>query len=246
MLRIIEAEIKKLYSSKMWWIIIVGSTLPGSITYLSLLKQANLSWQVFVHVAMLIFNVQSLLTFSAFAAYLYAREYESNTLEVTLCYPYPKHYFLTAKLIIMFLVIGFTVTLFAISTLCFGVALISPTLQTDMLWQFIKIFLQITIMHFLLVPATFLIAIISHLAVSGVILGIVNMCLCMILYNTSFIQFIPPCVPFVLSDHLLGMDVMKIAPNYSIHWSILIIYFVLMLTISFIVSSKARRINESN
>ncbi len=245
MLRIIEAEIKKLYSSKMWWIIIVGSTLPGAITYLSLLEQANLSWQVFVHVAMLIFNVQSLLTFSAFAAFLYAREYESNTLEVTLCYPYPKYFFLTAKLVIMFLVIGITVILFAISTFCLGADLVSPPLQTDMLWQYIKIFLQLIIMHFLLIPATFLMAIISHLAISGVIWGIVNMCLCMMLYNTNFIQFIPPCVPFVLSDHLLGMDVMKISPNYTIHWSILIIYFVLLLSISYIVSSNARRINEN-
>lgn len=232
MLRILEAEMKKLYSSKMWWLIAAGAVLPALMTYLSFLEQRDISWLVFIHVTLLIFNVQSLLTFSAFAAFLSAREYEENTIEVILCYPYPKQYFLLAKLIIMLLVVGMTAILFGICTLCFGTILLPISLTPALLWQFIKVLLLVALMHFLLVPAAFLLAELTHMAISGVIYGIANMCLCMMLYSTNFIQFIPPCIPFVLADHILGMDVMKILPNYGIHWSILVVWFALTLYMS--------------
>jgi hypothetical protein len=61
----------------------------------------------------------------------------------------------------------------------------------------------------------------------------VGMCLCMSLYNTSFIQFLPPCIPFVLSDHMLGMNVMPIYSNYAVHWIIMILSFVVVLSLGY-------------
>jgi bacitracin transport system permease protein len=232
MLRILEAEIKKLYSSKMWWLIAVGALLPTLMTILSFLEQRDISWLVFIHVALLIFNVQSLLTFSTFAVFLCAREYEDNTIEVILCYPYPKKHFIFAKLIIMFFVIGITAILFGICTLCSGGVLLTASITSILQWKFIKLLLLVVLMHFLLIPAAFLLAEITHMVISGVIYGIVNMCLCMMLYNTYFIQFIPQCIPFVLADHILGMDVMKILPNYSVHWGILVVWFALSIHLS--------------
>lgn len=84
-------------------------------------------------------------------------------------------------------------------------------------------------MHFLLIPAVFFLAEYSRMAISGVIYGIIGMCLCMMLYKTNYIQFIPMCIPFNLIDHILGMDVMRLLPNYSIHWSILAVWFLLFL-----------------
>lgn len=232
MQRILEAEIKKLYASKMWWLIAVGAVLPALMTYLSFLERRDISWLVFMHVALLIFNVQSLLTFSAFAAFLCAREYEDNTIEVILCYPYPKRNFLFAKLIIMFLVIGITAILFVICTLCFGAILLPAAMTSTLLQHFIKALLLVILMHILLSPAVFFLAELTHMAISGVIYGIVSMCLCMMLYSTNFIQFIPMCIPFVLADHILGMDVMNIIPSYSIHWSILAVWFALFLFVN--------------
>lgn len=238
MLRIFEVEIKKLHSSKMWWMIMVGSILPAVITYLSFLERADLSWLEFIHVALLNFNVQSLLTFSAFAAFLCAREYEENTMEVNLCYPYPRYYFLIVKWMIMLCIIAITTILFVVFTLSFGALLLSLPIEVDLLLKFILVLLQVIVMHFLLVPAAIFIAMLSRMAISGVVVGIVSMCLCMMLYQTNFIQYIPPCIPFVLSDHLLGMDVMLIEPNYIIHWSILGGYSVLLSLSSCIVPVK--------
>jgi bacitracin transport system permease protein len=232
MLRIMEAEIKKLYASKMWWLIAAGAVLPALITCLSFLEKRDTSWLVFMHVALLIFNVQSLLTFSAFGAFLYAREYEDNTIEVILCYPYSKRSFLFAKLAIMFLVIVITAILFGTCTLCFGSILLPAVLTSTLLRHFVKILLLVILMHFLLSPAVFFLAGLARMAISGVISGIVGMCLCMMLYSTNFIQFIPMCIPFVLTDHILGMNVMRILPNYGIHWSILAVWFVLFLFVN--------------
>ncbi len=209
-----------------------GAVLPGLITYLSFLQNCNISWLIFLHVALLIFNVQSLLIFSVFAAFLCAREYEDNTIEVILCYPYPKRDFLFAKLTIMIFVITGTAVMFGIFTLCFGTVLLSSGINSTLLWHYIKVLLLVILMHFLLIPAAFFLAEFSRMAISGVIYGIIGMCLCMMLYKTNFLQFIPVCIPFDLIDHLLGMDVMKILPNYSIHWSILTVWFALFLLLS--------------
>ncbi len=229
MLRLVEAEIKKLHTSKIWWLIAAGAVLPALITCLSFLEDRDISWLVFTHVALLIFNVQSLLTFSAFAAFLRAREYEENMMEVILCYPYPKRKFLFSKLAVMLLAIGTTVILFGICTLFSGSVLLKASLPPELFRHFIKILLLVSLMHLLLSPAAFFLAGLTHLAVSGVLYGIVGMCLCMMLYSTDFIQFIPLCIPFVLTDHILGMDVMKILPNYGIHWSILAVWPVFFL-----------------
>lgn len=226
---LLKVEMLKLRSARIWWIIAAGAVLPGVITCLSFWEESTLVWREYIHVAMLIFNVQSLLTFSAFAAVMSAREYEENTMEMTLCYPYPRHHFLIAKLMIMVVVIAVTVAMFALFTIGFGMGLVSEPLSSAMLWLFIRVLLQLIFMHVLIIPAAFLAAMMSRMALPSVMLGMVSMCICMMLYNTTFIQFIPPAIPFVLSDHLLGMDVMSLLPNYTIHWSILGAYFVLLL-----------------
>lgn len=225
--RILEAEIKKLYASKIWWLIAVGAVLPALMTTLSFLEQRDVSWLIFFHVALLIFNVQSLLVFSAFVAFLCAREYEDNTIEVLLCYPYPRQSFLWAKLVILFAVIGMTAVLFGLFALAAGLVLLKAPLASASLWPFIKVLLLSSGMHFLLAPAACYLAELVRMAISGVIYGIAGMCLCMMLYSTDFIQFIPPCIPFNLADHILGMDVMKILPYHGVHWGILGVWFVL-------------------
>jgi ABC-type transport system involved in multi-copper enzyme maturation permease subunit len=182
---------------------------------------------------MLCFNVPALLVFSTFAAYLWAREYEENMAEIMMCYPYPKHLFLTAKLLIMLFVILLTLILFASTTILGGIFILHEMIDTAIFLLFSKITFCLAIMHFLIVPFAFFITIITQHTVAGLIWGIVGMCLCMSLYNTSFMQFLPPCIPFVLSDHMLGMNVMPIHSSYAIHWTILMISFVVVLSLGY-------------
>lgn len=233
MFTIFRVELKKLNASKMWLLILLGAILPVIIACLSTYKE-NISWQEFIHIAMLCFNVPALLIFSTFAAYLWAREYEENTAEIMMCYPYPKHLFLTTKLLIILIVIMLTLLLFAGTTILGGIFILYAMIDTAMLWLFLKIAFYLMIMHFLIVPFAFFITIITRHTVAGLIWGIVGMCLCMSLYNTSFMQFLPPCIPFVLSDHMLGMNVMPINSNYAIHWGILLISFVVVLSLGYI------------
>jgi hypothetical protein len=230
---IIRVELKKLNASKMWLLILLGAILPVIIACLSTYKE-SISWQEFIHISMLCFNVPALLIFSTFAAYLWAREYEENVAEIMMCYPYPKHLFLTAKLLIMLIVIMLTLLLFACTTILGGFFILHVMIDATMLLLFLKIAFFLAIMHFLIVPFAFFITIITHHTVAGLIWGIVGMCFCMSLYNTSFMQFLPPCIPFVLSDHMLGMNVMPIHSNYAIHWTILIFSFVVALSLGFI------------
>jgi hypothetical protein len=231
-LTIIRVELKKLNASKMWLLILLGAILPVIIACLSTYKE-NLLWQEFIHIAMLCFNVPALLIFSTFAAYLWAREYEENMAEIVRCYPYPKHSFLTTKLLIMLFVILFTLLLFVTATIIGGIFILPVMIDIAMLWLFLKVTFFLAIMHFLIVPFAFFITIITKHTVAGLLWGIVGMCLCMSLYSTSFMQFLPTCIPFVLSDHLLGMNVMPLHSNDAIHWTILILSFVVALSLGY-------------
>lgn len=231
MKRVLEVEIIKLKMLKIWWLVIFGAAMPGIIAYLSFYNYENLLWKEYLHVAMLIFNVQSLLTFAAFTVYLWAREYEEKTLEIVMCYPYPNQFFLISKIIIMIGVIGITTLLFELGVIISWSIIFGELPNLSMVLSFSGILGLVVIMHSLMIPIYLLLGIVTKLSVAGTIFGIINMCICMMLYHTDFIQFIPPCIPFVLADHLIGMNVMTINSNYNIHWSILIGGFIIFLYI---------------
>ena len=232
---IILTELKKIKHSKMWWLVIIGTVIPVIIAYLSHFERVDVTWQIYIHSAMLNFNVASLLIFSTFAAFLWAREYEDNTIEISMCYPYPKHRFLTVKLMLMLLVIGLAFALFVITTIILGIMIFSMLPNYDDLRLFINTVFSITVMQFMIVPGAFFLATLTRNTISGAIWGIVCMFMCMTLYRTGFIQYLPPCIPIVLSSNLLGMNVIHVNPNYTIHWIILWGYFIGFLISSYFV-----------
>ncbi len=221
MRKLLRAEIKKMRSVNIWWLVIAGGILPGIIACLTLYSQEKVEWPKLANLSLLSFNVQSLLTFAAFTTYMWAREYEENTIELVLCYPYKRFYLVLVKLIILFFVIVFTVTFFFFTTLITGNGLIGSMLPKELLFKLLKALSHTGIMHFLLIPMYFCIAMISKISISGLIFGIANMCICFAFSHTSFAQYIPQCIPYVIGDKLLGMN--TIAADYSL-W---VYYFII-------------------
>ena len=230
--RYLKAEIIKLRSLKIWWLIIVGAILPGTITYLTLFNQENVSWISFTHMCLLTFNVQSLLTFSALATYIWAREYEENMIEIVLCYPYPRFVMVLMKLIIMLFVIIFTGVIFFVATLIAGRILFDSMIPGEVLEKLVIALFHTGMMQFLLLPAYLCIAIITKISISGLVFGIVNMCICMALSSTGFVQYIPQCIPYVMGDNILGVKSITVDNDLVMYYTILVGVFIIFMLIS--------------
>lgn len=234
--KILVAELKKLRSLKIWWLVIAGGILPGIITYLTLYNQEKVEWLGFTNMSLLSFNMQSLITFATFATYMWAREYEENTMEMVLCYPHQRFYMVLVKLMILFSVIVFTTAFFFCTSMVMGNVMFASNMPQELFWKLMKALLHTSIMHFLLLPLYLCIAMITKISISGLIFGIANMCFCMALSHTSFVQYIPQCIPYVVGDNLLGMKSLAVDHSLWVYYRIVAgLFFISMVVMKALV-----------
>lgn len=239
--RLFKAELKKLRSLNIWWLVIAGGILPGVVTYLTLYNQEKVGWLEFTNRSLLSFNIQSLLTFAAFATYMWAREYEENTIELVLCYPYPRFCLVLVKLMVLFLVIVFTTAFFFTTTLIVGRGVSESMMTQELLWKLIKALLHTGTMHFLLIPMYLCIAMITKTSISGLIFGIANMCICMALSQSSLVQYIPQCIPYVIGDNQLGMKSLVVDNDLWVYYSIVVGTFMISVVVTKVLVDKLKK-----
>jgi bacitracin transport system permease protein len=228
MFRLIRVELKKLTSSRMLWLIVVGGVIPAIIAALMLMNHENIGWKSYLNVSMDVFNSQSLLTFACFTSFIWAREYEENTMEITLCYPYPKYYLLMSKLVVLLLIIICTTILWVLGSGISGALFLGQALEKNIVFQLLKVLGPIVLMQFMLLTITFYVTILTKQILSGVAMGVMCVALCTIFQTSSFIQYIPFCIPLVISHNLFGFHNI-ILYSYSTSWYILIASFVISL-----------------
>ncbi|MDD4113546.1 MAG: ABC transporter permease [Herbinix sp.] len=239
--RLLQAELKKLRSLNIWWLVITGGILPGIITYLTFYNQENPEWLGFTNMSLLSFNVQSLLTFATFATYMWAREYEENIMEQVLCYPYPRFYLVLVKVIVLFFVVAFTTAFFFCTTHLVGKAMFGTMMPGELMWKLMKTLINTGIMHFLLIPMYLCIAMVTKISISGLIFGITNMCICMALSHTSIVQYIPQCIPYVIGDSQLGMNSLKVDNGLWVYYIILVGIFIVSMILTKLLADKLKK-----
>lgn len=237
MARMIYVEIKKMLSSKILWLLVAGALLPGIIAWLMLLEDHNIGWNDYLHVAMFIFNIQSILTFAVCVSYIWAREYEENMIDVALCYPYPKYYYFLSKLVLMSFVILCTALMFVFGSSIFGALFLMKMIPLATMFKLMKILGLAIVMHFMLLPFMFLVVMITKHILSGIILGVVCLVSSSMFVFTTFMQHIPFYIPMVLSDNMFGYDKAYLS-SYSVPWYILSATFVLSFILCIVILRK--------
>jgi ABC-type transport system involved in multi-copper enzyme maturation permease subunit len=222
---ILKVEFRKVLLSKILWLPFSGALLPPIIALLMLNEKGAFRWEDYLHVAMFIFNLQSLLTYSALSSNIWAREYDENTMELSLCYPYPKYYLLIAKLLVVFTIIAITTVLFLIGSTIFGLCYFRVSVNISTILLISKILGFVIIMHSLLQPFVFLLTIITKNFLSGIVLGVFTLISTSMIVFSKFIQYIPFYIPFVMSDNMFGYKSTYVS-SFTVQWVILIIYFI--------------------
>jgi hypothetical protein len=239
--RLLKAELKKLHSLNIWWLVLAGGILPEIITYLTLYNQDKLEWLTFTNMSLSSFSVQSLLTFATFATYIWAREYEENTMEMVLCYPYPRFFLILIKVVVLLFVILLTTAIFFATTLIVGRGMFETMMPQELFWKLTKALFHSDILHFLLIPMYLCIAMVTKSSISGLIYGITNMCICFILGHTSFVQYIPQCIPYVIGDNQLGMKSLIVDHSLWVYYSIVIVLFMISLAVTKVLTDRLKK-----
>ncbi len=230
---LVHVEIKKLMSSKILWMIPAGAILPAIISVLTLLDVEGVYWKGYIHTSMDTFNSLAFLIFASFTSFIWAREYEEKMMEITLLYPYPKYILLMAKISLMAIIIALTVLIWAASTCIAGGFYMGTMIEGKVLIELLKVLIPMIVMHFLLVTVTFFITIILKNILVGAILGVIEVSLCYLFQSGTIIQYIPLCLPMVISHNLYGFKKV-ILDSYIVSWSILIVTFIAMLVASIV------------
>ncbi|MCL2719100.1 MAG: ABC transporter permease [Lachnospiraceae bacterium] len=228
MLSVVKVEIKKLMSSMVLWMIPAGAILPAIISVLVLLNIEGVYWKGYIHTSMDTFNPLAFLIFACFVSFIWAREYEEGMMEITLLYPYPKYVLLYAKIILMFIIIAIIVILWAVSTYIAGRIYLGEVMNTGDLKELIKMLPVIIVTQFLLVTITFFITMVFKNILVGAILGVISVVLCYLFQASPAIQYIPICLPMVLSHNLYGFN-QVILDSYAVSFGILSATFTVML-----------------
>lgn len=229
MKNLIHVEIKKLMSSKILWMIPAGALLPPIISALVSLDIEGLDWMTFLTTSTDMFNSLIFLIFASFTSFIWAREYEERMMEITLLYPYPKYKLLLAKICLMAIIITLTVLLFEAGTLIIGNFYIDTTMDKEIIIDFIKILAPLCLMHFLLITFPFFITLLSKSVLTGAVLGVIEVALCYLFKAGAIIQYIPLCLPLVISNNLFGITAITQDSSF-LSWGILIFTFIAFLT----------------
>lgn len=178
MLKIIKMELYKFKHSKLLWII------PGAIILslvLIILEQVGsetpvtLTWNIYFLRNEETFNTSVIsIIFAVITGFIIAREYQYNTIDTVLCYPYSRIQLILSKILTMLPIIVVTFILF------FGVVLVSGLLfcQDSLTYTFIgaklRLYLILSLIHFSIVPITALVANLSRNVIPAAFLGIVS------------------------------------------------------------------------
>lgn len=66
------------------------------------------------------------------------------------------------------------------------------------------------------------------------------MCICMALSNTSIVQYIPQCIPYVIGDSQLGMNSLKVDNGLLVYYIILTGIFIVSMVLAKLLTDKLK------
>lgn len=143
-------------------------------------------------------------------------------------YPISRFNFFVGKLIVMILIISVTLFSSFVLSVLSGVILKHEPLTTAVVFEYLKAYLLMVIMHFALVPIVAQLSISRRNIIPPIILGIGAMILNLIILNTPFNTIFPWTIPTIFSPHEGGMTF----TNYPLGTFTLLATFVIGIVLS--------------
>jgi ABC-2 type transport system permease protein len=189
-------------------------------TKASLISKAD--WPSFLNLLIQMVLAVGYLGSGFVAIWIFGREYTERVMKDLLCMPVPKHYFVAAKFILIFIWSILLLIIMLLASLITGAFIGLDGWNWDVTGKFLAIYCESGLLTLLLSPLAALIACISR----GLLMPIVYLLLTMIITQFSFIA-VPPFTPYLpwaipaLSSGIAGIGLPNAGP---------VSYFILVLT----------------
>lgn len=201
MVRIILAEIIKLWGTKILWLIAVGSLFPLTLNTLGALSK-DLSWDNYYF---FIWNTTNFLLgplfFALFIGYVFAREHLEKTINSLFIYPYKKYQFLIGKTIVGFIMISLTSVLTLIGAIFLGLLVVNEPLNANLVYGMVKsTFLSIILQFLLITPAMF-VTIIGRSYIPAIVIGIFAVVTNLMIMGTDYNIYFPYSAILLINIH---------------------------------------------
>jgi hypothetical protein len=230
---IISTELQKLKNCKILWAIPTISLIPNFLVFLiyaSNPKFPIVVWKdYFLLPVMLINLLVGIGFFALLTGFIFSREYQEHMINNLFTYPIRRFNIFVGKLMVMFLIIAVTLFSSFVLSILSGLILKHEPLTTTLVFEYLRAYMLMVIMHFALVPIVAQLSISKRNIIPPIILGICAMVLNIIILNTPFNTIFPWTIPAIFSPHEGG----RIFTNYSLGAFTLLFTFVIGIVLSF-------------
>lgn len=229
MLNILYSEIIKLKNTRILWLIPVGAFIPVLLLFINALNDKDYQaqgWPYFLGHVLLSMSELAPPVFILFTGYIFAREYQDNTISCVFTYPIMRTGVLISKTVLLIPIIVAITFLAFISALCLGVFLVQGSLSWDVFVMYVRTFILMVIVHFALIPAAVTISIVSKNIVASTVAAIASFLLFVALSGTKYNVFYPWCIPALFATKW---------GQYEKFWEMNTIYACITLSIIFII-----------
>ncbi|TGE38912.1 ABC transporter permease [Desulfosporosinus fructosivorans] len=230
--KIITTELQKLKNCKILWAIPTIFVIPNFLVFLIYAinpKYPIVVWQdYFLTPVMLINLLVGIGFFALLTGFIFSREYQEHMINNLFTYPISRSNFFVGKLIVMLIIIAVTLLASFVLSILSGFILKHEPLTTIVVFEYLKVYLLMIIMHFALVPIVAQLSISKRNIIPPIILGICAMVLNLIILNTPFNTIFPWTIPAIFSPHEGGRSF----TNYPLGIFTLLATFVIGIVLS--------------
>ena len=224
---ITSTELQKLKNCKILWAIPTISILPNFLVFLVYSinsKYPIVVWKDYFLLPVFLINLfVGIGLFALLTGYIFSREYQEHMINNLLTYPIRRSNFFVGKLIVMLLIIAVTLFSSFFLSILSGVILKHEPLTTAVVFEYLRAYTLMVIMHFALVPIVAQLSISKRNIIAPIILGICTMVLNIIILNTPLNTIFPWTIPAIFSPHVGG----RTFTNYPLGTVTLLVTFII-------------------
>ncbi len=230
MFRILYTEFLKIKKSKILLLIPLSSLIPLLLIlliYLSDTEQRMVGWEHYLGHVLLIMSNLTPPVFTLFTGYIFSREYSDNTIDAMITYPISRVGILVSKMLVMVPVVLLIMSLSFVFGIVIGKFLLYDSLSFEVIVEYAKIYLLVSILHLTLVPVAATVSIISKNIIASATTALATFLFVIVFLNTEYNVFIPWCVPTLFSSKW---------SNYLNQWDFNVSNALMTLAITFVVA----------
>ncbi len=230
----IYTELLKFKRSKMLLLLPISAAFASILSiYAHLSMVSVINWDELFQFSEFGYNfLVAPMLFAMFTGFLFAREYQENTINTIFCKPINRVNFLLSKIIVMIFIISVTFFCTLAFSILIGLQFKHEMLTGHLILKHVYIFFLMVLMHSALIPIAALVSMIGKNIIPAIVLGIIAVTGNFAIGNFKGAMVYPWTIPSIITAKVGGAKWLEGQIDYKVGIVSLVITFVLPLILS--------------